>query len=250
MNPINIFCLPFAGGSKYSYHGYVKQAPASVRLIPLDLPGRGARAEEALLTDLHRMVDDVMGQIRDRLTHPFAFYGHSMGALLAYLVAKRIAAEGLPQPLHLFLTGRGAPSQPETDPPRHLLPRREFMEKLRELGGSPTELLENEELMGHFEPILRADFKALDTFRYQASAPLEIPICVMIGTHEKITYAQAQSWQQETILPITVRQLAGNHFFIFDYEAEIVHMMAKKTKECWQQQQDQAFYALSYQKRL
>src|SRR5687768_2395386 len=105
MDIINVYCLPFAGGNRYSYQGYVKVAPPFLNIIPIELPGRGSRIKENLVPDLDLMVDDVYAQIKGDLDQPYAIYGHSMGGLLTYLLTKKIRENGHPAPLHLFLTG-------------------------------------------------------------------------------------------------------------------------------------------------
>lgn len=227
MNKVKLYCLPFAGGSRYSYNGYIKSAPSNVVVTPVELPGRGMRYNEQLLADADRMADDVFEQIRSDLNSPYAIYGHSMGTLLGYLLTKRIVEADLPKPLHLFFSGRGGPSVKYDEPPRYGLPKAEFVTKLRELGGSPDEVLADDSLIEFFEPILRADFQAVETFNYVASEPFDIPITVMIGTNEKTNYEQALAWKKETTADVTVRQFPGKHFFIFQFEKEILKLIAR-----------------------
>jgi surfactin synthase thioesterase subunit len=222
-----LFCLPYAGGSQYSYQGYCSYAPDGLQVVPVELPGRGARYAEPLLTDICLMVDDVFGRLKDQLYEPYALYGHSMGALLVYLLSRRIVAEKLPPPRHLFCTGCRGPSARETGAPWHLLPDNEFVAKLKGLGGSPDELLENEDLMRFFVPILKADLQAVETYRHVPSDPLDIPISVWIGCDENVTVQEARAWQQETTGPFEMGQMPGKHFFIFDYEEEIMARVAR-----------------------
>jgi surfactin synthase thioesterase subunit len=227
MSKVKLFCLPFAGGSRYSYNGYVKSAPSNLLVVPVELPGRGLRFNEELLVSAHTMVDDLFQQISGDLNQPYAIYGHSMGTLLGYLLTKRILKEKLRKPQHLFFSGRGGPSVKYDEPPRYALPKSEFVKKLRELGGSPDEVLEDDGLIDFFEPILRADFKAVETFEYEASEPFDIPITVMIGTNEKTNYEQAMAWKKETVSEVTVRQFPGKHFFIFQFEKEVIKIISK-----------------------
>ncbi|GAA0188785.1 thioesterase domain-containing protein [Fulvivirga kasyanovii] len=227
MSSINLFCLPFAGGNKYSYRNYEKIAPDFINIIPIDLPGRGSRIRETPLTSMHDMVDDVLMQIKNKLHQPYAIYGHSMGGWLTYLLTKKIVAERLTPPVALFITGCGGPSVEITERGRHLLPKDKFIDKLRELGGSPDEILQNPELIEFFEPVLRADFEAVDTYIHEDAEPLDIPITVVIGLQEKATYDEAMAWQKETTQPVTVRQFPGRHFFIYDFEEEIMKLIIK-----------------------
>ncbi|HYC27772.1 MAG TPA: thioesterase domain-containing protein, partial [Chitinophagaceae bacterium] len=102
---INIYCLPFAGGSQLSYSPFVQYESEHIQFLPLELPGRGARWREPLLTDIHEMTNDAFEQIKNGLTDPYAIYGHSMGSLIGYLLTKKILAHNLPAQLHLFFSG-------------------------------------------------------------------------------------------------------------------------------------------------
>ncbi len=228
MLKVNLFCLPFAGGSSYSYDGYKKSAPPDINVIPIEIPGRGTRFKEKLLTDIHKITDDIFNQVKEHLQHPYAIYGHSMGSLLGYLLTKKISYEQLPLPKHLFFTGCNGPSVIENEPPRHLLPKDQFISKLKEIGGSPDEILEDDELMRFFEPILRADFQATDTYSYVESTPFEVSITCMIGLKEKTTDEKVQTWQKETTKRLDIKRFPGNHFFIFNYEREILKIIKSK----------------------
>jgi surfactin synthase thioesterase subunit len=229
MNKLNLFCLPFAGGNKYSYRGYVKHSPPNLNIIPVELPGRGARFKEPLLKDAHAMANDVLKQIEPLLGEPYAIYGHSMGTLIGYLLTKKIISKLFPKPKFLVFTGSGGPSVRQTEPVRYLLPKDKFIQKVRELGGCPEEILQDENMMIFFEPILRADFQVVETYQYTASPPFDIPINVMIGLGEKVNYEQAMAWKNESTARVEVRQFPGKHFFIFDYEREITEIISNIT---------------------
>jgi surfactin synthase thioesterase subunit len=226
---VDVFCLPFAGGSKFSYNGYVKLAPRYLTITPLELPGRGSRMQEALLTSVGTMTEDALAQIRPKLAgdRPYAIYGHSMGAVLGYLLAKRVIEEGLPAPVHLFFTGCGGPSARDKAKIRHDLPKEAFFKAVNEIGGMPSSVLSDRSFMDYFEPILRADFKAVETFSYRESIPFDIPISVFIGEEEAITVQDARAWQKETTAAVDVKQLPGNHFFIYDFESLIMQSVGK-----------------------
>lgn len=226
---VNVFFLPFAGGSKYSYRPFVEAAPAGIRVLPLELPGHGGRFREPLLTDMPRVVDDLYAQVAPRLHQPYALYGHSMGTLAAYLLTRRVVAEGRNPPLHLFVSGAAPPALLRTGTERHLLPRDAFFAKIRAYGGCPDEVLRDEELMKFFEPMLRADFQALETYRHRPGPLLPVPITVMLGTGEKTTRDQGLAWGDETTAGAEVLQFPGNHFYIFSHAEEIIRIVASKT---------------------
>ncbi len=226
---INLFCLPYAGGSKYSYAGLFRQMPPHIKVIPLDLPGRGERCREQLLTSIEKMAFDALEQIKPTLHQPYAIFGHSMGALVGYVVAKRIVEMNLQTPAHLFCSGYPATSVVlEGEQPLHALPRNAFFRKLKELGGSPQEVLENDQLMRFFEPVLRADFQAEESYSYQSTGPFGIPLTIMMGDADKITLSDALAWQQETTAKFNFKLYSGNHFYIFEHRQNIIDLIVKQ----------------------
>ena len=221
-----LFCIPFAGGSAYSYRDLQRHA-AGVRFVTLELPGRGRRFSVPLLTSLPEMVDDLFGQIRDRLESPYALYGHSLGACLGYLLVKRIICEGCPLPQRLFVSGWEAPTLPMRERGLHLLPRPQFIETLKRFEGTVPEVLENQEMMDLFEPVLRADIQALDNYVHERTAPFAVPITVMRGSEEKVSRAEAQAWQKETTAAIEYLEFTGGHFFIFSHAEAIGRLLVQ-----------------------
>lgn len=218
--------LPFAGGSGYSYNGIVKQLPDHITPKPLELPGRGRRSNEDLLTNIHDMVDDLLPEILDVADQPFAIYGHSMGTLLAYLIANQLVLDYNRPPKCIFLTGRGGPSSPKQDRNNHLLPKGEFIRKLDGLGGFPPDVLKDPYLLDYIEPIIRADFEAVEKYQHEESEPLDLPFYVITGTEENISDDEIEAWQKETTHELKKRKLAGDHFFILDHEEELARMIA------------------------
>jgi surfactin synthase thioesterase subunit len=217
-----LFCLPFAGGSSFSYRGLYGHLESFVTPRFLEIPGHGSRASEPLLRDITAMVDDCFDTVR-RLgpDRPYALYGHSMGAVIGFLLTRRIVVHGLPPPEHLFFSGRQGPAVADKAPGRHLLPRPQFLSMLEEFEGSPKEVLANRELMEYFEPILRADFQACESYRYESLPPLPVPITVMYGQQEKNSREEFLTWQKETSCELDHYSFPGGHFFIFDHFAEI-----------------------------
>ncbi|MBU0484515.1 MAG: alpha/beta fold hydrolase [Proteobacteria bacterium] len=229
-----VFCLPFAGGSSHSYQELQRFTNSGVKLVGLDLPGRGSRFSEPLLKNLPAVVDDLFSQIKGRLSENYAIYGHSLGACLGYLLVKRIIREQCPLPFHLFVSGREAPSSPKKAENRHLLPRADFFDAVRQFEGTTNEVLENRELMDLFEPVLRADFQALDTYIYEKDLPFDVPITVMHGTDDHVTISDAQRWQEETTREISLLEFQGGHFFIFKNAKKIVEVFAQSAQSSFE----------------
>ncbi|GEO09793.1 thioesterase II family protein [Segetibacter aerophilus] len=221
MSNITVFCLPFAGGSKYSLAFLKKVLPKNISCHFLEYRGRGTRAKEDFAENISEVVDDVFKSITPLLDKPYAIYGHSMGAKIAYLLTLRIREEGKKMPIHLFVSGTDGPSVPARKSPKHLLPKNEFVTAVKELGGLPDEILGHEEMLEYFEPILRADFKISESYQYEGTEPLKIPLTVMVGDKEDMQEEDILQWQNETLIPIKLYRLPGNHFFIYDHEKQI-----------------------------
>jgi surfactin synthase thioesterase subunit len=226
-----LFCFPFAGGSSYSYKSMEPFLEQGIQMITPEIPGRGKRISEALITDAHLLANDLFRQIRMHLKDPYAFYGHSMGTLLGYLLTHRIALEGLPLPNFLFFTGRGGPSFKKEEPLRYNLPQQEFFDELRSLGGCPDEILQDEQMMELFEPILRADFELVETFEYESHFPLPIPIHIAYGEAEDLLEEEILSWQLESRFPISVIMFPGNHFFIYDQKESVIALINEQVNK-------------------
>lgn len=227
---LTVFCLPYAGGNKYSYREFKSKAPSFLDFVTLEYPGRGARMGEPLVKEISVIVDGLFEQIKDKLSNgEYAFYGHSMGGLVTYLLTQKIIENNLKLPLHLFITGTSGPGAvTRGEKKRHLMGQKEFLDEIKEFGGMPDEVLENEELLHYFEPILRSDFEASENYVHVSKHVMDIPITVITGSEEDFEHEDIQAWQNESLQVIDFRRLPGKHFFIFNYVQEIIQIIAKK----------------------
>ncbi len=221
----NFFFFPFAGGSSYSFEYYRKYTAHN--FYTLEYPGRGKKIKLPLMDNIHQITNDVFNDLSVPPNTPFYFYGHSMGTLTAYLLIKELTHKKLPLPSHLFVSARGGPSSLIKNI-RHNLPQDKFWKKIKDLGGCPQEILTNQDLMLFFEPILRADLKAIETYEYKSSEPFNIPITVLLGKNDSVSHEEAMLWQKETSQPIDIHYFDGGHFFIFDHIKEISSLMNAK----------------------
>jgi surfactin synthase thioesterase subunit len=231
MNPINLFCLPFAGGNKYSYRAYEDNTSAKLKILTIEYPGRGERIKEPLITNMEGLVADSFKRIKPLIKGmPYAIYGHSMGGLVAYLLCRKIFdTTGMIRPLQLFITGTVGPvCQAKKGIKRHLLPKSQFVEEIRSLDGCPEEVLGNDEILDYFEPILRADFRVSETYQYIKEEPLNLPVTVITGTEEDMLAEEIESWQSETTQSIEFSRMPGKHFFILNYPGELLRTFSRK----------------------
>jgi medium-chain acyl-[acyl-carrier-protein] hydrolase len=172
---------------------------------------------------LTALVESAGPALAPYLDKPFAFFGHSLGALLAYELARFYRRHGGPQPVHLFVSGCRAPQIGEHEPPLHVLPDREFVEQLRRLGGTPPEVLDNRELLEIILPFVRADFAVCETYRHAVGPPLKVPITAFGGSDDgMVTEPMLAAWGQQTEAPFRLRLLPGAHFFLQESEAALL----------------------------
>ena len=227
---MNLFCLPFAGGNKYSYREFVEKAPTFLNLITLEYPGRSTRMKEPLPVDINGLADDLFNQVKELAGNGhYAIYGHSLGGLMAYLLTKKLLENAMPMPSQLFITGTTGPSSiSRTEKKRHLLDQQEFIAEIRDLGGMPDEILNSEELLYFFEPILRSDFKISENYIHEQSVPLNIPITVITGTEEDMELEDIQLWQKETTHVVDFKRMPGKHFFIFQHPFKVMEIISRK----------------------
>lgn len=225
-----LICLPFAGASKFSYRDFEKLTQPSVNVITLELPGRGTRMSETLLKDIHHMVDDIFRQLpKEIFSSAYAIFGHSMGGLIAYLLAHKITRCDYPKPSHLFITGTEGPSSLSRErEKKYLLPKEKFIEELKKYQGSPKEVLENKELLDFFLPTLLADFQATENFTYVPKPALDIPITIITGSDEPMEKDDILLWQKESNHTVEFMELPGNHFFIFKHSYRILDIISRK----------------------
>lgn len=227
MEKVNLLCIPYSGGSKYSFATLLKKAPSNLNPVVLELPGRGGRSGEKLCDNIAMIEEDILRRSLQFIDGPYAIYGHSMGGLLAFLLAKRIVRNGLPEPIHLFITGTSGPSV-TVDRKYHLLNKQDFLEKIKSLKGMPDEILENAELMDYFEPIIRSDFKLSETYVYPPPPPFKFPITVIVGEEEDMEYEDVKAWELESSAGVAISKLPGSHFFIFDHAESIMKSFGEK----------------------
>jgi medium-chain acyl-[acyl-carrier-protein] hydrolase len=210
-----LFCFPYAGGAAFVYRDWSKNLPPDIEVCPVQLPGRGSRMREPFFRRMEPLVEAAAEALRPYLDRPFAFFGHSMGALISFELARLLRREHQQQVIKLFLSGRGAPHLPEREPITYNLPEPEFIEELRRLQGTPQAVLEQPELMALMSPILRADFEICQTYEYLPEPPLECPITAFGGLQDQeISHRQLDAWREHTNSSFSLRMFPGDHFFL------------------------------------
>lgn len=227
---LRLFCFPYAGGGASVFRGWAEGLPSGVEVVGVQPPGRESRWREQPFRGMEAMADEATEALKPQLSRSFAFFGHSLGAALAFEVTRRLLDAGAPQPRHLFVSGRPAPRVPDEDDPIHDLPTDEFVVELRRYSGTPEEVLQNRELMELLEPLLRADFAVSETYRYEPlDEPLPVPVTVLGGVKdEDVPPEDLEPWRLETRGPFQKHLLDGGHFFLHERRDEVLRIVSRE----------------------
>jgi medium-chain acyl-[acyl-carrier-protein] hydrolase len=226
---MRLFCFPYAGVGAAVYRAWPGHLPQGVEVCAVQPPGREGRLREAPLTSFRDLVDAAVGGLRAYFDRPFALFGHSMGALLAFEVARALVARGEVPPVHLFVSGRRAPHLPAPHAAITHLGHDAFVAEVRRrYDGIPEEVLRNPDLMELLVPTLRADMMALEGYTHVAGAPLECPITAYGGSDDpEATEPEIAAWAPYSRAAFRYRILPGNHFFIQASRAAVAGEVGK-----------------------
>ncbi|MEV6948477.1 alpha/beta fold hydrolase [Streptomyces sp. NPDC051172] len=224
-NPaVRLFLLHHAGGSHLLYRGWAEHFPEDWELCILEAPGRGTLQALPLIDNCDQLVDYFHVAIAPLLDRPFGFFGHSMGALIAYQLTRRLLHEGEPLPTWLGVSAYGAPrgdAGAASSP--HLMADDELRAWLRSGGGSPPQLLDNNDVWRKFAPVFRSDFKLVDTWTPPRSAePLPVPLTAFTGLHDNlIGEDRLVAWRRLTTDFRGLERHDGGHFYLMDHQQRI-----------------------------
>ncbi|PIE58000.1 MAG: putative thioesterase [Desulfobulbus propionicus] len=211
---LRLFCFPYAGGGASIFYSWRKEIVQSVDVCAVQLPGRENRIAEKPYNRLSDLVTSMAEELAPYLDIPFAFFGHSLGAKIAFEFAREIRRRWGVQPVCLFVSGSRPVHIPKLRP-LHQLPNKELIEELKQYTGTPTPVLQSNTVMDVYLPILRADFSMDETYSYYDAAPFSCPIIALIGSDDgRADRNMQQEWRQHTTGPLTIKSFHGNHFFI------------------------------------
>ncbi|HEY1971669.1 MAG TPA: alpha/beta fold hydrolase [Pseudonocardia sp.] len=218
-------CLPHAGGSASFFLPVSTALSPSVDVVSIQYPGRQDRRNEKPITDLLLLAEQVHAVLQDQSELPLTFFGHSMGASLAFEVTRRMEADHR-GPVRLFASGRRAPSvfREETV---HRLDDAGLLAEIRRLNGTSSLVLNDDELMRAALPALRADYRAAELYQSQPGATVECPITVLTGDRDpKTSLDDAHAWAQHTTSgSFDVKVFPGGHFFLSDQTDDVIKIL-------------------------
>lgn len=226
---MTLVCFPFGGGSASAYRHWQKALPASVELIAIEPPGRGSRWREPPLTSLESYVEGVLPELAPLLTRPVVFFGHSMGALIAFELTRTLHRRGLALPRRLVVSGRRPPHLPPRGKVLHMLPDEALMEELRRLNGTPEELLNNAGLMSLVLPAIRGDCQICECYEYSPGPPLPLALDALGGSDdEDLPPSELDAWSLHGAAEFEARVFAGDHFFIQQSEQALIEWLVAR----------------------
>jgi medium-chain acyl-[acyl-carrier-protein] hydrolase len=213
------------------YRTWADRLSDEIEVCAVQLPGRESRIREPAETSLDTLVEQLVPELQPYVDEPFAFFGHSMGALLAFETARRLRRTIGPEPTHLFVAARRAPQLPAREQPAHGLPEPELVEHLRDLGGTPEEVLQHPELRDLMLPMLRADFAVIETYSYLPEPPLDCPITVFGGEFDsRVSPTELRAWREQTHGGFEMHVLPGDHFFVRSAEEQLLRHLQEEVK--------------------
>lgn len=221
-----LFCLPYAGAGASRYFRWTSYAPSSLDICPILLPGRESRIWEDPYTDLSALVRDLGGTLAASIDRPFAFFGHSMGALIAFELARHLRDHFGFEPLHLFASAARAPHLPDNDSSLHGLPDAELIARLEFLNHIPREILQHGDFLQVVLPTVRADFQLCETNVYRNEPPFAFPITVFGGSEDaRVTGPDLEAWSRHTTGEFARHIFPGGHLFLHACESLMVQTL-------------------------
>ena len=233
-NPVaamRLFCVPYAGGSPLIFSDWPADLPPDVEVGLIQLPGRGARLGEPPFTSVAPLIESLVPALHPFLDKPFALFGHSMGGLICFELARALELKLGLEPEVLFVSGRQAPPLRDRTTLHYDLPEPEFLKELRQLGGTPPEILDHPELMKLLVPLLRADFEFCQTYVYQPGPPVACPLSVFGGVDDtEVTQEELAGWSSFTTAAFSLRMLPGDHFFIRSARSQLLRLISEDLK--------------------
>ncbi len=223
-----LFCFPYAGGGASIFNAWSEKLPPEIEVGAVQLPGRENRLSEVCFTRMEDAVSALANDLRALVDTPFAFFGHSLGARLAFELAHRLRETTGREPAHLFASACRAPQVPPQSDPIHGLPENEFVQQLRERHNVPEAILQDAELRGVFLPQVRADFTVSETYRYVPGEPLHCPISAIGGVEDtSVEREHLTPWREHTDRSFELCMLPGDHFFVNSRRERLLQVLAQ-----------------------
>lgn len=225
---LRLFCFHYAGGSAQTFYAWPQNLPPNLEIGMVQLPGRGKRLAEQPITRLLPLSRIIAQALEQYIDKPFAFFGHSLGALLCFETARNLRRENHLEPAHIFISATESPHRRNPDEPLSTLPKTELIMKLHEFNGTPPGVLQNDELLELFLPTFRADLELYDTYEYHPETPLSCPFTIYGGIEDhEVERERLAAWSEMTSGPSKIRMFPGGHFYINSSQSVFLQTFAR-----------------------
>lgn len=225
---LRLFCFHSSASGASLFRLWGKHLPSNIEVCAIQLPGRETRIKETLITKWDDLLSSLIQALQPFLKeYPFVFFGHSLGGLICFEVARKLRTQKLPTPKYMFVSGRRAPHIPINNP-LHQTSNQTLISTLREFGGTPEAVLQNRDLMEFFLPILRADFTLNEKYIYFPEAPFEFPIFAFRGINDTVVNLQQLSeWKEHTVGTFVLHEFPGGHMFFQQQPETLIETILK-----------------------
>jgi surfactin synthase thioesterase subunit len=229
---LRLFCFPYAGGAASIYRSWVHELPVGVELCPVQLPGRETRHREQPFTRMAALVEAASRALLPLFDVPFCLFGHSLGGLVCFELARQLRRQHGISPQHLIVSGQGAPQLHQRSALRYDLPEDEFLAGLTRLSGTPKEALESRELMELLLPMIRADCEVYDTYEYLNEPALDCSISAYGGLDDpEWSRDEVEAWSGQTASRFALHMFPGDHFFLNTSRQGLLRALSAELRE-------------------
>ena len=227
---LRLFCFPYAGAGASVFAQWARAMPAEIELHAVQLPGRETRWREAPYKQFPPLIEALSEALHPYLDMPFAFFGHSLGALISFETARRLRRQYGQEPSYMFVSARRSPHLPEPGPALHALPDAAFIAQLQQrYNGIPQVILQDREMMLLFLPIIRADMELLEGYRYVDDQPFNCSLSAFGGWEDKYApEAELLAWRNQTVNSFTLKMFPGGHFYLQTARSELLLALTQK----------------------
>ncbi|MDT0377690.1 alpha/beta fold hydrolase [Streptomyces sp. DSM 42041] len=224
---VQLICLPHAGGSAPFYRPVAQALSPQIEVLAVQYPGRQDRRREPMLETIEDLADGVAAAVREAVDRPFALFGHSMGATLAFEVARRLESSGS-DPLRIFASGRRAPST-HRDEQVHQRDDDGVIAELRTLSGTDQRVFGDEELLRMVLPAIRNDYRAAETYTCAPDVRVKAPITALTGESDpKASHEEVEAWAGHTEGAFDLRTYPGGHFYLMEHSADVLRVIGER----------------------
>lgn len=230
---MRLFCFPYAGGDANIFRDWTVAMPEGVEVIGVQYPGRGCNQDHPPISNCDDMVSQLRVVLAPLLGIDFAFFGHSNGALISFEVTRSLSAESKGRMRHHFLSAKSAPHIMNNKNKLSGLDDEDFVLAIREMGGTPPEVLNDAWLMQRLLPRLRADFALGETYVFRPTARLGCEVSILRGKYDVSVDGEfVKRWSELATGRVRQYSIEGGHFFLHTHKSQVMAIVRTALIEC------------------